>query len=123
MTEIGSTARRVGTSHVVITRSSADPISARLVVFGRRRARTDDNLAPGPWSGGLLVQRPGGSRIHSCPMLKIRGVEHVAIAVEDIDGAAAKYLEAFGLRVVEREFVESQKTETARLLVGSSALE
>jgi methylmalonyl-CoA epimerase len=56
-------------------------------------------------------------------MLKIRGVEHVAIAVDDIDAAAAKYREALGLSAGERELVESQKTETLRLPIGASALE
>jgi methylmalonyl-CoA/ethylmalonyl-CoA epimerase len=56
-------------------------------------------------------------------MLKIRGVEHVAIAVDDIDAALAKYREVFGLAAAERELVESQKTETLRLPIGTSALE
>ena len=56
-------------------------------------------------------------------MLKIRGVEHVAIAVDDIDAALAKYREVFGLAAGEREYVESQKTETARLPLGATALE
>jgi methylmalonyl-CoA/ethylmalonyl-CoA epimerase len=56
-------------------------------------------------------------------MLKIRGVEHVAIAVDDIDGALAKYREVLGLSPTDREFVESQKTETVRLPVGGIALE
>jgi methylmalonyl-CoA/ethylmalonyl-CoA epimerase len=56
-------------------------------------------------------------------MLKIRGVEHVAIAVDDIDAALAKYREVFGLVAGEREYVASQKTETLRLPIGSAALE
>jgi methylmalonyl-CoA/ethylmalonyl-CoA epimerase len=56
-------------------------------------------------------------------MLKILGVEHVAIAVEDVGAAAAKYREAFGLSAAERELVESQKTETLRVPIGVSALE
>jgi methylmalonyl-CoA/ethylmalonyl-CoA epimerase len=56
-------------------------------------------------------------------MLKVRGVEHVAIAVDDIDAALAKYREVFGLEAAAREYVESQKTETLRLPVGASALE
>ena len=56
-------------------------------------------------------------------MLKIRGVEHVAIAVDDIDAALAKYREVFGLEAAERELVESQKTETLRLPIGASAIE
>jgi methylmalonyl-CoA/ethylmalonyl-CoA epimerase len=56
-------------------------------------------------------------------MLKVRGVEHVAIAVDDIDAALAKYREVFGLEAAAREYVESQKTETLRIPVGTSALE
>jgi methylmalonyl-CoA/ethylmalonyl-CoA epimerase len=56
-------------------------------------------------------------------VLKILGVEHVAIAVDDIDAALVKYREVFGLSAAEREYVESQKTETARLPLGASALE
>ena len=56
-------------------------------------------------------------------MLKIRGVEHVAIAVDDIDAALAKYRDVFGLAAGEREYVASQKTETLRLAIGASALE
>jgi methylmalonyl-CoA/ethylmalonyl-CoA epimerase len=56
-------------------------------------------------------------------MLKIRGVEHVAIAVDDIDGVLAKYREVLGLSPTDREYVESQKTETVRLPVGGIALE
>jgi methylmalonyl-CoA/ethylmalonyl-CoA epimerase len=56
-------------------------------------------------------------------MLKIRGVEHVAIAVDDIDAALAKYREVLGLSSESREYVESQKTETVRLPVGLTALE
>ena len=56
-------------------------------------------------------------------MLKIRGVEHVAIAVDDIDAALAKYREVFGLLAAEREYVASQKTDTLRMPLGGSALE
>ncbi len=56
-------------------------------------------------------------------MLKIRGVEHVAIAVEDIDAALTKYRDVLGLKVASRELVESQKTETAHLPIGQTALE
>jgi methylmalonyl-CoA/ethylmalonyl-CoA epimerase len=56
-------------------------------------------------------------------MLKILGIEHVAVAVDDIDAALAKYREVFGLAAGEREYVESQKTETARLPIGTTAIE
>ena len=56
-------------------------------------------------------------------MLKIRKIEHVAIAVDDIDGAAAKFREVFGLEPSEREFVPTQKTDTVCLPIGDSNLE
>jgi len=56
-------------------------------------------------------------------MLKIRKIEHVAIAVTDIDAALAKYRDVFGLVAAEREVVASQKTEVVRLPVGESNLE
>jgi methylmalonyl-CoA/ethylmalonyl-CoA epimerase len=56
-------------------------------------------------------------------MLKILGIEHVAIAVDDIDAALGKYRDVLGLLPAERELVESQKTETVRLPLGAAALE
>jgi methylmalonyl-CoA/ethylmalonyl-CoA epimerase len=56
-------------------------------------------------------------------MLKVRGIEHVAIAVHDIDSALAKFREVFGLEAAERELVLSQKTEAALLPMGNSNLE
>ncbi len=56
-------------------------------------------------------------------MFAIKKIDHVAICVEDIDGAAAKYETAFGLKVTTREVVASQKTEAALLPVGESNLE
>lgn len=56
-------------------------------------------------------------------MLKIRGIEHVAVAVDDVDAALAKYREVFGLEAAEREYVESQKTEAVLIPIGASNLE
>jgi methylmalonyl-CoA/ethylmalonyl-CoA epimerase len=56
-------------------------------------------------------------------MLKIKGIDHVAIAVDDIDAALAKYKSALGLDVKEREVVASQKTEAALLPIGGSNIE
>jgi methylmalonyl-CoA/ethylmalonyl-CoA epimerase len=56
-------------------------------------------------------------------MLKIRKIEHVAIAVNDIDQALVKYREVLGLASVAREHVVSQKTDTALLPLGESSLE
>ena len=56
-------------------------------------------------------------------MLRIKKIDHVAIAVRDIDEAVAKYKHAFGLDPREREVVASQKTEAALLPIGESNLE
>src|SRR5690349_2956909 len=56
-------------------------------------------------------------------MIKIRKIDHVAVAVSDIDAALAKYKEIFGLEGRERETVASQKTEAALLPIGESNIE
>lgn len=56
-------------------------------------------------------------------MIKIKKIDHVAIAVESIDGALAKYQQSLGLEVQEREVVASQKTEAALLPVGETSIE
>lgn len=56
-------------------------------------------------------------------MFTIRKIDHVAIAVADIDEAAVKYKAAFGLTPTKREVVASQKTEAALFPVGESNLE
>jgi methylmalonyl-CoA/ethylmalonyl-CoA epimerase len=56
-------------------------------------------------------------------VLKVRGIEHVAWAVNDIDAALAKLRDVFGLEATHREVVESQKTEAALLPLGESNLE
>lgn len=56
-------------------------------------------------------------------MIKIKRIDHVAIAVPSIDGALAKYQQSLGLDVKEREIVASQKVEAALLPVGETSLE
>jgi len=56
-------------------------------------------------------------------MLKIKRIDHVAVAVEDIDAALAKYRQVFGLEAREREVVAAQRTEAALLPIGESNLE
>lgn len=56
-------------------------------------------------------------------MIKIKKIDHVAIAVPNIDQALAKYREALGLEAREREVVASQRTEAALLPVGDSNIE
>ncbi len=56
-------------------------------------------------------------------MLKIKGIDHVAICVPDMDAAVARYEEVLGLQVEAREVVVSQKTEAALLPVGEGRIE
>lgn len=56
-------------------------------------------------------------------MLKIKKISHVAVAVEDVDEALAKYERALGLTPTSREHVASQKVEAALLPIGESSIE
>jgi methylmalonyl-CoA/ethylmalonyl-CoA epimerase len=56
-------------------------------------------------------------------MFAIKKIDHVAICVKDIDEAAAKYKEVFGLEPKEREMVASQKTEACLIPIGESNIE
>ena len=56
-------------------------------------------------------------------MFKVKKIDHVAIAVADIDASAALLEKSLGLAVKEREVVETQKTEAALLPLGESSLE
>jgi methylmalonyl-CoA/ethylmalonyl-CoA epimerase len=55
--------------------------------------------------------------------MKIKKIDHVAVCVADLDVAAAKYKEVFGLLAEQREIVESQKTEAVLLPIGESNIE
>jgi methylmalonyl-CoA/ethylmalonyl-CoA epimerase len=50
-------------------------------------------------------------------------VDHVAIAVNDLDGAAAFYERTFGAQVVHREVVESDGVEEALVKVADSYIQ
>ncbi|MCC6555462.1 MAG: methylmalonyl-CoA epimerase [Polyangiaceae bacterium] len=56
-------------------------------------------------------------------MIRIRKIDHVAVAVADVDEALARYEEVLGLAVRERELVASQRTEAALLPVGETSIE
>jgi methylmalonyl-CoA/ethylmalonyl-CoA epimerase len=56
-------------------------------------------------------------------MIRIKKIDHVAVAVRDIDEAKGKYEAAFGLVGREREVVASQKTEALLLPIGESNVE
>jgi methylmalonyl-CoA/ethylmalonyl-CoA epimerase len=56
-------------------------------------------------------------------MFAIKRIDHVAVCVEDIDAAAAKFKTVLGLESKERELVASQKTEAMLLPIGDSNIE
>ena len=50
-------------------------------------------------------------------------IEHIALAVEDLDAAVAHYEDVWGLEVTHRERVEDQGVEEAMLPIGESFLQ
>jgi methylmalonyl-CoA/ethylmalonyl-CoA epimerase len=54
-------------------------------------------------------------------MIKVKRIDHVAIAVADRDGAAQRLVDLFGLSVGAREHVAGQKTDVAFLAPEGAA--
>jgi methylmalonyl-CoA/ethylmalonyl-CoA epimerase len=50
-------------------------------------------------------------------------IDHVAVAVEDLDAAIAVHRDAYGMPLVHRETIEEQGVEAALLDVGESHIE
>jgi methylmalonyl-CoA epimerase len=50
-------------------------------------------------------------------------IDHIGVAVRDLDSAVAWYAEAFGAEVVHREVVERDKVEEALLAVADSFIQ
>ncbi len=55
--------------------------------------------------------------------IRVKKIDHVAIAVEDLDASIAKYKEVLGLSPTVREVVASQKTEAVLLPIGETSVE
>lgn len=55
--------------------------------------------------------------------MKIQGVEHIGIAVRDLDGCIAKFEHLLGLKCKTRERVESNRVEIAVFDCGDTRLE
>ncbi len=53
----------------------------------------------------------------------LTAIDHVGIAVEDLDEAVERYRGAFGLEPTHREVVESQGVEEALFAVGGSFIQ
>jgi methylmalonyl-CoA/ethylmalonyl-CoA epimerase len=65
----------------------------------------------------LFCRRP-----HRLPPLFGR-IDHIGVAVEDIDAAIALYQDSFGMELAHRETVESQGVEAVLLDVGDGHVE
>lgn len=50
-------------------------------------------------------------------------IDHIGVAVEDLDAAVALYEESFGMPLVHRETVESQGVEAVLLDIGDGHVE
>ena len=50
-------------------------------------------------------------------------IDHIGIAVNNLEGAVKLYTDAFGLRVGEIETVEEQKVKVAMIPIGESRIE
>ncbi len=53
----------------------------------------------------------------------ISDVDHIGIAVEDLEAAVARYREAFGVEPAHRETVEDQGVEEVLFAVGTSYIQ
>lgn len=56
-------------------------------------------------------------------MLKIKRIDHVAVAVADMDEALARWQQLLGASAEAREVVASQRTEAALLPLGETCVE
>jgi methylmalonyl-CoA/ethylmalonyl-CoA epimerase len=56
-------------------------------------------------------------------MIKIKKIDHIAVAVENIDHALVKWQASLGITGREREIVAGQKTEAVLLPIGESNVE
>src|SRR3984885_893059 len=57
------------------------------------------------------------------PRVQLSALDHVGVAVEDIDVALAVYRDSLGMPLVHRETIDEQGVEAALLDVGDSHVE
>ena len=55
--------------------------------------------------------------------MAVKGIHHVGVAVEDVDGVVELYRQLFGAELEERELLEEQGVDAASLVVGDSRIE
>jgi methylmalonyl-CoA/ethylmalonyl-CoA epimerase len=70
---------------------------------------------------GEANQDPGGLAADSlAALITLYNLDHVGIAVSDLDSAIASYRARYGIEAAHREVVESQGTEEALIPIGGS---
>src|SRR5262249_59662719 len=75
------------------------------------------------WSPSAVpgkLRPPSPSRAPSPQMIKVKRIDHVAVAVADRDAAAHDLSAMFGLTAGAREHVAGQKTDVAFLHAGGA---
>ena len=55
--------------------------------------------------------------------MQAKGIHHLGVAVEDLDGAVDTYRRLFGAEVESRDLVQTQGVEAAAVRVGESRIE
>ena len=73
----------------------------------------------------LLISDPQTARLSGRVILQqmFEAIDHIGIAVEDLDAAIALHAETYGMPLVHREVVEEQGVEAVLLDVGESHVE
>lgn len=67
--------------------------------------------------------RDAAANTTSLPLVKLINLDHVAIAVSDLDAAIDGYRTRYGISPLYREVVESQGVEEAMIPVGGSFIQ
>src|SRR5688500_10537610 len=95
-------------------------LHAVCVCTRARPAMAKKETATVRWKARFMAAQPTTGYGHR---VRIKKIDHVAVAVTDVDAACAKYKEVLGLEPTVREVVESQKTEAVLLPIGETSIE
>jgi methylmalonyl-CoA/ethylmalonyl-CoA epimerase len=69
----------------------------------------------------MTTDNPRGSAAESVTSIGLLGIDHVGVAVADLDEAIAFYARVFGMRCVHQETNEEQGVREAMLAVGPTS--
>jgi methylmalonyl-CoA/ethylmalonyl-CoA epimerase len=104
----------------------------RAAIFAGRKLRRWRKNSPGLTQSALSAAEPDDAgEAHDpdpAPRTRLRGrmlslIDHVGVAVADIDSALALYRDALGMELVHRETVAEQGVDAALLDVGDGHVE